>query len=64
MSVCPYCNKEITTLYSSIKRDLVWYDGKWIADISGAEVVIACSACYEELGPRDLDKLDVPDELR
>jgi len=64
MPACPYCNQEITILYSSAQTDLVWHDGKWIVDISGDEVVIACSACYEELGPKDLDKLSVPGELR
>lgn len=63
MPVCPYCKKEITALYSSMKRELIW-DGKWTLDSSGDEVVIACSTCYEELGPKDLDTLSVPSELR
>jgi hypothetical protein len=64
MPICPYCKQEIITLYSSQKRELVWQDGKWVVDMSGDEVSIACSACYEELGLRDLDKLSVPNELR
>jgi len=64
MPVCPYCSQEITTLYSSLNRNLVWHDGKWAVDMSDGEVVIACSACYEEFGPKDLDKLGVPNELR
>ncbi len=64
MPECPYCGQEITTLYSSQRRDLVWYDGKWVIDISDNEAATACSACYEELGPRDLDKLNVPNILR
>ena len=64
MPICPYCSQEITTLYSSPRRDLVWHNGKWVIDISDYEAVIACSACYEELGPKDLDKLGVPSELR
>ncbi|MFC2001171.1 hypothetical protein ACFLUZ_01555 [Chloroflexota bacterium] len=42
----------------------MWYDGKWVVDISDDEAVVACSACYEELGPKDLDKLGVLIELR
>jgi len=64
MPVCPYCSEEITTLYSSPRRNLVWQDGKWVVDISDYEVAIVCSACYEELGPEDLNKLGVPNELR
>lgn len=64
MPVCPYCNLELTTLYSSTKREFVWHEGKWIVDISADEVIIACSVCYEELGPKDMDKLSVPSELR
>ena len=64
MPVCPYCSQEITTLYSSLRRNLVWHDGKWIVDISDYDVAIACSACYEELGPKDLDKLGIPNKLR
>ena len=64
MPVCPYCSQEITTLYSSLSRNIVWHDGKWVMDTSDDEVVIACSVCYEELGPGDLDKLSVPPELR
>ncbi len=64
MPVCPYCNQEITTLYSSPRRNLVWHDGKWVVDISDNEVVIVGSACYEELGTADLNKLGVPNELR
>jgi len=63
MPVCPYCSQEIDILYSSVRRSLVWYDGRWVADIADDEVVIACSACYEELGPKDIDKLDVPNKL-
>jgi len=64
MPVCPYCDKEIDILYSSASRNLLWHDGKWTVDTSDGEVVIACSTCYEELGPKDLDKLSVPSELR
>lgn len=63
MPVCPYCSQEITMLYSSTSKNIVWRDGKWVTDTSDYEVVIGCSACYEELGPKDLDKLNVPDEL-
>ena len=64
MPVCPYCSQNITTLYSSLRRYFVWYDGKWVVDISDDEAVVACSVCYEELGPKDLDKLGVLIELR
>ncbi|MCK4784734.1 MAG: hypothetical protein KAV87_13360 [Desulfobacteraceae bacterium] len=64
MPVCPYCSHDITTLFSNSRRNLVWYDEKWLVDVSDGEVTIVCSACYEELGPKDLDKLGVPDELR
>lgn len=64
MPVCPYCGKEIITLYSTQRRNLVWHDGKWLADISDNEAAVTCSACYEEIGPRDLDKLGVPNVLR
>ncbi len=64
MPICPYCSHEITTIYSSLRRTLVSHDGKWVVDISDNEAAIACSGCYEELGPRDLDKLGVPNELR
>ena len=64
MPVCPYCSQEITTLYSSLSRNIVWHDGKWVADTSDDEVVIACSVCYEEFGPKDLDRLNMPNELR
>ena len=64
MPVCPYCSQDITTLYCSIRRILVRNDKKWDVDISDDETVIACSACREELGPKDLDELSVPSELR
>ena len=64
MPVCPYCSQDITILYSSLRRDLIWHDAKWTVDTYYGEAATACSACYEELGPRDLDKLDVPNELR
>jgi len=64
MPVCPYCNQEITTLYCSLSRNLIWDGGKWVVDMSDYGVVIACSACYEEFGPKDLNKLSVPNELR
>ena len=64
MIICPYCSQEITTLYSSLRSNLIWHDGKWVVDKSDDEVDIVCSACYEELGPKDLDKLGVPSELR
>lgn len=64
MPVCPYCSQEITTLYCSLRRDLVWRDEKWVVDVSDGEAAIGCSFCYEELGPRDLHKLGVPSELR
>lgn len=64
MPVCPYCSQEITKLYSSPRRNLVWNNGKWVIDESDYDVAIVCSACYEELGPKDLDGLHVPNELR
>lgn len=64
MPVCPYCSQEITTLYSSSRRNLVWHEEKWVVDISDCEVTFVCSACYEELGPKDLNKLGVANELR
>ncbi len=44
--------------------NLVWHDGKWVIDVSDYEVAIACPNCYEELGPKDLDKLGVLSKLR
>ena len=64
MPVCPYCNQEITTLYCTLSRNLIWDGGKWVIDMSDNEAVTSCSACYEELGPKDLDKLDVTNILR
>ena len=64
MPVCPYCKQEITTLYCSLRRDLVWFNERWVLDVSDGGAAIGCSSCYEELGPRDLDKLGVPDEFR
>ncbi|MBA7644571.1 hypothetical protein ES703_52315 [subsurface metagenome] len=64
MPVCPYCSQEITTLYSNPMVNLVWHDGKWVIDVSDYEVAIACPNCYEELGPKDLDKLGVLSKLR
>jgi len=64
MPVCPYCRQEVTTLYSSPRIDLVWYDGKWVIDLSNGDFTIGCSACYEELGPKDLDTLSVSAKLR
>ena len=64
MPICPYCSHEIMTLYTSMTRNLIWYDKKWVVDISDDEIAIACSTCYEELGPKDLDKLRVSDKLR
>jgi len=64
MPVCPYCSQEITTLYSSLSTNLLWHDEKWVVDVSDNEATIACSACYEELGPKDMDMLGVPNKLR
>ena len=64
MPVCPYCSQDIATLYCSIRRYLVRNDKNWDVDILDDETVIACSTCYEELGPKDLDELGVPSELR
>jgi hypothetical protein len=64
MPVCPYCGSKITQLYSSRSRDLKWQGRKWIMGISLDETTIACSVCYEEFGPKDLDKLNVANELR
>ena len=64
MQACPYCSQTITTLYSSSRRNLLWHNGKWVIDVSDYEVAIVCSACYEELGTKDLDNVGVPSELR
>jgi hypothetical protein len=64
MPVCPYCGSKITKLYSNRSRDLKWQGRKWIRGISLDGAIIACSVCYEELGPKDLDKLNVANELR
>jgi len=64
MPTCPYCGEEITLLYSCPRRDLIFYDGRWVAEASNSETNTACSVCYEELGPKDLDKLEVPNTFR
>lgn len=64
MPICPYCTQQITMLHSNLRRDLVWHDGRWVVDISYKEDITVCSSCYEELGPRDLEKLGVPNQLR
>jgi hypothetical protein len=64
MPICPYCGEEINALYSSLRRNLIWHDEKWLVEILDDESVIACSACYEELGPKDLDKLGITSKFR
>jgi hypothetical protein len=64
MPICPYCNEEITLLYSSPRRDLIFYNGRWVSEASNNETNAVCSVCYEELGPKDLDKLAVPNTFR
>lgn len=64
MPICPYCNEKIALLYSSPRRDLIFYDGKWIVEASNNETNIVCPMCYEEMGPNDLDKLAIPSSFR
>jgi hypothetical protein len=64
MPTCPYCGEDVTKLYSSPTIALVWQESAWTADEADKVSVIACSTCYEEMGPSDLDKLGVPAELR
>ncbi|HEY50925.1 MAG TPA: hypothetical protein G4O20_03875 [Dehalococcoidia bacterium] len=63
MPVCPYCGQEITMLFYSPRRNLLWDDGKWAIDQLDYDEVIVCPACYEELGPKELERLGVPKKV-
>jgi hypothetical protein len=64
MPECPYCKQDITKLYSSLRITLLWRDNIWVVDNEDGDEVTVCPECYEELGPKDLDKLSVPIEMR
>jgi hypothetical protein len=64
MPICPYCKQEVIRLYSNLRITLFWRDNICVVDNQDGENVTACSEYYEELGPRDLDKLNVPIEMR
>ena len=60
MPMCPYCSEDISVLYASLRKDLIWQNEQWIVESLDDDTVVACSACYEEFGPKDLEKLYVP----
>ena len=64
MPKCPYCGSDIKQLFSSPRRDLIFCEGRWLAEASNNETNTVCSVCYEELGPGDLDRLGVPSTFR
>jgi hypothetical protein len=64
MPKCPYCHEEVVLLYSSLRQDLVYDSGKWIMKAISGDTNTVCSNCYEELGPRDLERLSVPKVFR
>ena len=63
MPVCPYCRQEITMLFYSPRKNLLWEAGEWAIDQLDYDEAVVCSACYEELGPKDLEKLGVPKKV-
>ena len=64
MPTCPYCRQETNMLFYSPRNNLIFDSGNWYIDPSDYESVIVCPACYEELGPKDLDNLCMPQEYR
>jgi len=64
MPKCPYCQAEIGTIYTSRTVHLKFKDGKWVEEQADRYCTYQCSNCYEEFGPKDLDKLGVPNEIR
>jgi len=59
MPICPYCGEDVSVFYANLRKDLVWQNGHWIVESLDDYNVIACSACYEELGPKDLETLNI-----
>ena len=64
MPQCPYCHKEIDTIYTSRTVHLKYKDGKWVEEQVDHYFTAQCPECYEEFSPEDLDKLGVPEEIR
>jgi hypothetical protein len=65
--ICPKCNKDINEIFywqsgqielgGNIKRDGWWY-------MQDPERNFQCPERYIPLGPADLDKLGVPEDMR
>jgi len=64
MTQCPYCHKEIGTIFTSRSVHLNFVDGKWVEEQADHYCTYQCLECYEEFGAEDLDKLGVPNEIR
>ena len=64
MPTCPYCTRELTTLYSSLRITLRWRNDSWNVDNQNGEEITTCPECHTELEPRVLDSLGVPVEMR
>lgn len=63
-SVCPYCGKEVHTIYTSRTVHLVHVNDEWKEEQVDRYCTYQCPECYEELSPDDLDKMGVPNEIR
>ena len=64
MPVCPSCQKEIDTIYTSRTVHLKFKDGKWVEEQQDHFYTAACPECYEEFSPEELDQLGVPEDMR
>ena len=62
--VCPYCNQEIDTIFTSRTVNLKHKDGRWVEEQADHYYTYQCPACSEELLGEDLNDLGVPEELR
>jgi hypothetical protein len=59
MPKCPYCNGDISRLYSDARFDFVWFNNRWLVDFVDEEVVV-CPNCYEEMSPKELIDIGLP----
>lgn len=62
--ICPACGKEISTIYTSRTMHLKQVNDKWVEEQTDHYCTYGCPECGEEFGPKDLDLLDVPQEIR
>ena len=62
--VCPYCGKDITTIYTSRTVILTYKDGKWVEEMADHYFTTQCPECHEEFNYTELDALGIPQEIR